>query len=115
MYDLRWQPMRKKRRLLEPPLTVSGGRNERKRPLRRNRRSRSTAESGNVMPGIGWRGKELGGRKNTIMSEGPPGPVLTPLLTPWDGASTSGPGKRHTRVPHGLGTCGVPAPWTINS
>ena len=31
--DLRWQPMRKKRRLLEPPLTGSGNRNEMNKPL----------------------------------------------------------------------------------
>ena len=107
--------MRKKRRLLEPPLTVSRGRNERKRLLRRNGRSRSITESSDVMPGVGWKGKELSSKKNTIVSEGPPGPVLTPLPTPWDGVSMSGPGKRHMRVPHRLGTCGAPAPWTINS
>ena len=77
--------------------------------------SESSTESGNVMPGIGWRGKELGSKRNTIMSEGPLGPVLTPSLIPWDGVSKSGPRKRNTRVPHGLGTYGVPAPWTINS
>ena len=115
MYDLRWQPTRKKRRLLEPPLTRSRDRNERKRLLGRNGRSTSSTESGNVMPGVGWRRKELGSKENTIMSEGPLGPVLTPLPTPWDGVSTNGPGKRHMRVPHGLGTYGVPAPWTINS
>ena len=114
-YDLRWQPMRKKRRLLEPPLTGFGDRNERKRPLRRNGKSTSSTESGNVMPGIGWRRKELGSKKNTIVSKGPPGPVQTPLLTPWDSASRNGPGKRHMRVPHGLGTYRAPAPWTINS
>ena len=75
----------------------------------------SSPESSGVMPGIGWRRKELSGKKNTIVSEGPPGPVLTPLLTPWDGVSMNGPGKRHMRVLHGLGTYGVPAPWTINS
>ena len=114
-YDLRWQPMRKKRRLLKPPLNGFGDRNERKRPLRRNGKSTSSTESGNVMPGVSWRRKELGGKKNTTMSEGPLEPVLTPLPTPWDGASTNGTGKRHTRVPHGLGTYGAPAPWTINS
>ena len=90
-------------------------RNERKRPLRRNRKSMSSTESSDVMPGVSWRRKELGGKKNTTMSEGPPEPVLTPLLTPWDGASMNGPGKGHMRVPHGLGTYGAPAPWTINS
>ena len=69
----------------------------------------------NVMPGVSWRRKELSSKKNTTMSEGPLDPVLTPLLTPWDGASTNGPGKGHMRVLHGLGTYGVPAPWTINS
>ena len=102
-YDLRWWPARRKRRLLKPPLTRLGGRNERKRLLRRNGKSMSPAESRDMMPGIGWRRKELSG-KNTIMSEGPLGPVLTPLLTPWDGVSMNGPGKRHMRVPHGLGT-----------
>ena len=115
MYDLRWQPMRKKRRLLEPPMNRFRDRNERKRPLRRNRKRTSSAESGNVMPGVGWRRKELGTKKNTTMSEGPLEPVLTPLLTPWDGVSMNGPGKRHTRVLHGLGTYGALVPWTINS
>ena len=114
-YDLRWQPMRKKRRLLEPPLNGSRGRNERKRPLGRNGRTKSSTESGDMMPGIGWRGKELDGKKKTIVNEGPLGPVLTPLPTSWYGASMSGQGKRHTRVLHGLGTYGAPAPWTISS
>ena len=70
----------------------------------------SSAGSGNVMPGVSWQRKELGGRKSIIMSEGPPGPVLIPLLIPWDGASMSGPRKKRTRVPHGLETYGVPAP-----
>ena len=115
MYDLRWQPVRKKRRLLEPPLNRFGDRNERKRLLRRNGKSMSSAESGDMMPGTGWRRKELGSKKNTAMSKGLLEPVLTPLLTPWDGVSMNGPGKGHTRVPHGLGTYGAPAPWTINS
>ena len=68
-----------------------------------------------VMPGVSWRRKELGGNKNTTMSKGPPEPVLAPLPTLWDGASTNGPGKGHTRVAHGLRTYGAPAPWTINS
>ena len=75
----------------------------------------SSTESGDVMPGIGWRRKELGGKKNIIMSEGPLGPVLTPLLIPWDGVSMNGPRKRDMRVPHGLETYGAPAPWTISS
>ena len=75
----------------------------------------SSAESGDVMLGLSWRRKELSSKKNTTMSEGPPEPVLTLLLTPWDGASMNGPGKGHTRVLHGLGTYGAPAPWTINS
>ena len=115
MYGLRWQPMRKRRRLLKPPLNGSRDKSERKRPLRRNGKSRSSAESGDLMPGVSWRRKELGSKKNTTMSEGPPEPVLTLLPTPWDGASMNGPGKGHTRVPNGLGTYGAPAPWTINS
>ena len=83
MYDLRWQPMRKRRRLLEPPLNGFRDKNKRKRPLRRNRKSTSSAESGNLMPGVSWRRKELGGKKNTTMSEGPLEAVLTLLLTPW--------------------------------
>ena len=75
----------------------------------------SCAESGDVMPDISWKRRELNGKQNTTMSEGPLEPVLTLLLTPWDGLSMNGPGGGHTRVPHGLGTCGVPAPWTINS
>ena len=86
-----------------------------KRLLGRNGKSTSSTESGNVMLGVGWRRKELGGKKNIIMSEGPLGPVLTPLLIPWDGVSTNGPRKRDMRVPHGLEIYGVPAPWTISS
>ena len=115
MYNSRWQPTRKRRRLLKPPLNRFRDKNERKRPLRRNGKSTSSAGSGNMMPGISWRRKELGGKKNTTVNEGPLEPVLTLLLTPWDGVSMSGPGKGHTRVLHGLGTYGVPAPWTINS
>ena len=74
--------MRRKRRLLEPTLTISGGRNKRKRLLERNGRNRNITESGDMMPGIGWRGKELSGKRNTITSEGPQGLVLTPSLTP---------------------------------
>ena len=107
--------MRKKRKLLEPPLTGSGDRNEMKRPLRRNGGSTSSAESGDMMLGIGWRRKELSGKKNIIMSKGSLGPVLTPLLIPWDGASMNGPRKKDMRVPNGLETYGVPAPWTISS
>ena len=115
MCGLRLQLMRKKRRLLEPPLTRSGDRNETNKLLLRNKRSMSSAGSGNVMLGIGWLRKELSSRKSIIMSEGPLGPVLIPLLTPWDGASMSGPRRKRMRVPHGLGTYGAPAPWTTNS
>ena len=94
----------------------SGDKNERKRLLRRNGKSMSSAESGDVMPGCklekeGVRWQE----EYTTMSVGPPEPVLTLLPTPWDGASMNGPGKGHMRVPNGLGTYGAPAPWTINS
>ena len=88
--------MRKRRRLLEPPLNGFGDKNERKRPLRRNGKSMSSAESGDVMPGISWRRKDLGSKKNTTVSEGPPEPVLTLLPTPWHGVSMNGPGKGHT-------------------
>ena len=67
------------------------------------------------MPGAGWRRKELGGRKNIIMSKGSPGPVLIPLPIPWDGVSTSGPREKRMRVPHGLETYGVLAPWITSS
>ena len=69
----------------------------------------------NVMLGISWQRREFGGRKSIIMSEGLLGPVLIPLLIPCDGASMSGPRKTSMRVPHGLETYGVPAPWTTNS
>ena len=75
----------------------------------------SSAGSGDMMPGISWRRKELGGKMNTTMNAGPLEPVLTLSLTPWDGVNMSGPGKGHTRVLHGLGTYGAPVPWTINS
>ena len=107
--------MRKKKRLLKPPLNGFRDRNERKRALRRNGKSTSSTESGDVMPYISWKRRELDGKKNTTVSRGPPEPVLTLLLTPWDGASMNGPGEGHMRVPHGLGTYGVPTPWTINS
>ena len=74
--------MRKRRRLLKPPLNEFRDKNERKRPLRRKGKSTSSAGSGNVMPGISWRRKELGGKKSTTVSEGPLEPVLTLLLTP---------------------------------
>ena len=107
--------MKKRRRLLEPPLSRYRNKNERKRLPRRNGKSTSSAGSGDVMLGVSWRRKELSSKKNTTMNAGPLEPVLTLLLTPWDGVSMSGPGKGHTRVPHGLGTYGVPAPWTINN
>ena len=92
-----------------------GDKNERKRLLGRNGKSTSSTESSDVMPGISWKREELGSKKNTTVSEGPLEPVLTLSLTPWDGASMNGPGKGPTRVPNGLGTYRVPAPWTINS
>ena len=115
MSTLRWQPTRKKERLLKPPLNGYGERNKRKRPLRRNGKSMSSAGFGTMMPDASWKRRELNGKKNTTVSEGPLEPVLTLLLTHWDGANMNGPGEGHMRVPHGLGTYGVPAPWTINS
>ena len=75
----------------------------------------SCAESRDMTLDVSWKRRELDSKKNTTMSKGPPEPVLTLLPTPWDGVSMNGPGGGHTRVPHGLGTYGVPAPWTINS
>ena len=49
--------MIKRRRLPKPPLNGYGERNERKRPSRRNRKSRSSTGSGDVSPGVGWRGR----------------------------------------------------------
>ena len=45
----------------------------------------------------------------------PPELVLIPSLIPWDGVNMSGPERTSTRVPHGLGTYGVPAPWAISN
>ena len=75
----------------------------------------SSEEFTNMRLGVNWRRKGLSGRKSIITSEGPPELVPIPSLTPWDGANTSGPGKTSMRVPHGLETYGVPAPWTINN
>ena len=79
---LKWQPVRKRRRLLEPPLNEFRDKNERKRLLGRKGKSTSSAGSGDVMPGISWRRKELGSKRSTTVSEGPLEPVLTLLLTP---------------------------------
>ena len=95
--------MRKKERLLKPPLNRYGERNKRKKLLRRNGKSTSSAGFGAVMPDASWKRRELNGKKNTTMSEGPLQPVLTLLLTHWDGANMNGPGEGHMRVPHGLG------------
>ena len=67
------------------------------------------------MLGISWQRKELGGKKSIIVSEGPLGTVLIPLLIPWDGVSMNGPREKRTRVLHGLETYGVPAPLTTSS
>ena len=40
---------------------------------------------------------------------------LIPSLIPWDGVNMSGPGRTSMRVPHGLETYGVPAPWTTSN
>ena len=47
-YDSRWQPVRKRRRLLEPPLNRFRDKNKRKRPLGRNGKSMSSAGSGDI-------------------------------------------------------------------
>ena len=69
----------------------------------------------NVKPVISWQRKGLSDRKSIIVSEGPLGPAPIPSLIPWGGVNTSGPGKRSTKVPHGLEIYGVPVPWTINN
>ena len=107
--------MRKRRRLLEPPLNKFRDKNRRKRPLRRKGKSMSSTGSGDMMPGVSWRRKELGSKRSTTVSEGPLEPVLTLSPTPWDGVNMNGPKGGHTRVLHGLGTYGALAPWTINS
>ena len=107
--------MKKKRRLPEPLWSEYEGKNERRRPPTRNRKGRSSVGSSSMTPCAVWRGKGLGDRKSITGSAKPREPVLTPSPTLWDGVNMSGPGKGHTRVPHGLGTYGVPAPWTTNS
>ena len=115
MCALKWQPTRKRRRLLEPSLNEFGDKNERKRPLRRKGKSMSSAGSGDMMLGVSWRRKEPSSKRNTTTNAGLPEPVLTLLLTPWDGVNMNGPKGGHMRVLHGLGTYGAPAPWTINN
>ena len=59
--------------------------------------------------------KELNSRKSITRNAEPREPALTLSPTLWGGVNMSGPGKVHMRVPHGLGTCGAPAPWVTNS
>ena len=82
MYDSRWQPTKKRRRLPEPTLNGYGDRNRRKRLPRRNRKSRSSTGYGDVMLGISWRRKELGSKKSTTINAGLLEPVLTPITNP---------------------------------
>ena len=107
--------MKEKRRLPEPLWNKYEGRNEKKTPPTRNMKSRSSVEPNGMASCVVWRGKGLGNRKSTTRSAEPREPVLTPSPTLWDGVNMSGPGKGHTRVPHGLETYGVPAPCTTNS
>ena len=86
-----------------------------KKPPARNGKGRSSIGSDGMMPCAVWRERELDGKKSITGSAEPQEPVLTLSPTLWDGANMSGPGKGHMRVPHGLGTCGAPAPWTTNS
>ena len=62
-----------------------------------------------------WPRRGLNDRRNIIKSEGPLGLVLTLSLIPSDGVSTHGLNRTSMRPLNGLGTCGVPAPWTINN
>ena len=115
MCSSRWQLRRKRKRLPEPPWSEYIGKSEKRKLPVRNRRGRSSAGSSDMMPCEVWRGKGLSDRMSITGSTEPLEPVLTLSLTPWDGANMSGPGRGHMRVPHGLGTYGVPVPWITNS
>ena len=68
-----------------------------------------------VRPSEDWQRRGPSGRKSITGDEGPQGLVLTLSQIPSDGVSTCGPNRTSIRPLNGLGTCGVPAPWTINS
>ena len=78
------------------------------------KRNVSPRKLASMRPNGNWPRRELNDRSITG-SEGPPELVLTLSLISSDGVSTCGLNRTSTRLQNGLGTCGVPAPWTINN
>ena len=115
MCALKWQPTRKRRRLLEPPLNEFRDKNKRKRPLGGKEKSMSSAGSSNVMPGCRLeKDRSPGSKRNTTANaellRACPDPITNPLG--WCEYEWSKKGDiRESRM--GWGTYGAPAPWTI--
>ena len=85
------------------------------KPPEGRKRNVSLKKLTSMRPNGGWPRRELNGRRNITGSGGPPELVLTLSLIPLDSVSTHGLNRTSIRPPNGLGTCGVPAPWTINN
>ena len=115
MCGSRLQLMNKKRQLLRPPWTISINRNGTSKPPKERKRNVSPKKLTSMRPSKDWWRRGLSGRMSITGSEGPSGLVLTLSLNPSDGLSKHGLNRTSTRVLNGLGTCGVPAPWTINN
>ena len=107
--------MSEKRKLLGPPLTRSDKRNRMNKPPEEKKRSMSSEEFASMRLDVSWQRRGLSSKKSIITSEGSLELVLIPSLTPWDGVNMNGAERTSTKVPNGLGTYGVPAPWTTSN